>query len=189
MAKRKKNKVAEVVTYIILLLLLFALLGGVLYLTRGATQNFKTFSIKIGERYILRDEDNLLIPSGEQFVVNSASDYSVAVYAYAEYDDFKFQLDGKTVLWSDFAEVDFLTLSDSGLRINKQADGFTLDYVSLSSIVSTEKQVEISSEVLTSHVDRLRLVVTSNGSEISIRFRLFHDVGTVELSPNGNIVF
>lgn len=188
MAKRKKFRVSAVIIDVIFLLLIIALLGGVLYLTRGATQNFKTFSLKIGDKYILRDESNVLLKSGDKIVVNSPSDYSVSVYAYTEYDDFEFMFEGEKVLWSAYEEVDFLAVTDSGLKINKQSDSFFLTYDSFRNIVNSEKYVEVAAEILSKQFDRFRLVVTSNGSEISVTFRV-SCVGSIEFSPDGDIVF
>lgn len=188
MAKQSINRAAKAVTYIIILLLLIGLIGGIAYLTRGCTENIKTFSLKIGDNYILRDESNIALKSGTKITVNSSEDYSVSVYAYADYNDFEFKYSGNTVSWSDFKDVDFLTLSDSSLKIDKQSDGFTLTYNLFADIISMEKNIEISDEMLSSQFDRFRLVVTSNGSEISVCFRLSYDIGKVVLSPDSIIL-
>lgn len=189
MAKQRFNKSAKIVSWIIIALVLIALIVGIVYLTHGGKADIKTFSMKVGNKLVLRDESNIALHNGEKFTVRSSSDYSVAVYAYTEYNDFEFEVDGEVKKWSDYSEVDFLTLPDSSLKADKQTDGFTLSFKSLASIISTEKSVVISDEVKGSEFDRFCLAVTSNGSTISICFHLSFKPANIELLPDDNIMF
>lgn len=188
MAKQGLKKASKIVAAVIVLIVLIALIVGIMYVTRFGKENFKTFILKIDNRYVLRNENNITLYGGEKFTIKSTSDYSVSIYAYSEYEDFEFEYDGKVVKWSDFSEVDFLTRAESGLKIDKQADGFIFEHTPFEKVISTEKSVEIPEAVKQREFDRLRMIITSNGSEISISFRISVEPAGAKITPD-KIIF
>lgn len=174
------KKLSRTIFYVFIALVLLALIGGIVYLTRGGKDNIKTFSMRVGDKYILRDEHNVTIASGEKITVNSSTDYSVAVYAYTEYDDFELIVDGESKHWSDYAETDFLSIENGGLTIEKRSGEFLLFYQDFKSILGKDKTVEIVGKTAS---DILRLEVVSNDSTINVSFSLTFDY-TITVSPD-----
>lgn len=167
MSRQKSSKFYSVVSAVVVLLLVLALIGGVMYLTNGGKDDIKTFSVQIGERLIMRDESGITLASGETISVNSSSDYTVSVYAYAEQCDFSFLYGEERMKWSDCTTKDFLNAADSGLSMKQNGNSFVLSFESLQKIISSVHDVVFLQSV---SGDIFRMSITSAGSTIDIYF-------------------
>lgn len=178
MAKKQNRSIGHTVSLILLVFLLIGVLGAVIYLTRGCSEELKSFALKIENRYIFRDESNFLIENDDEIMVFSQHDYRVCVYAYADECDFTFTVDDTPMRWSDYSNLELLTYHTSGLSLTVTDDGFRFNFESLQKIISNVGDVVISSPV---HGDIFRMDVTSNGCTISVTFSINVNSGIDEI--------
>lgn len=115
MSSTKKNKVAKVASYVVVVLLLAAVCGAIAYFTNGFTSDFKTFYVESNgssylantTNYVLSQEDENRFDVKYTFgaINKEISGYTVKIVpSVANDNDFDFTVDGE--VYSFGAEID-----------------------------------------------------------------------------------
>lgn len=178
------KKAIKVITYILVILLAVGLIGGIVYLTDGGKSNVKTFYIKHNGTAIMRDESHVTLRSGDKFEIVSNSDYTVAIYGYADYNDFDLTVGDKARKWSDYSKIDFI--ATGGIAINKTSDYFILTYGEFSELFGDETTEVADTSIFT--FDMFKVVITSGNCSIRLTCSLFPPYAPEEIEFDKSVI-
>ena len=138
MARHKKNKISNALSYILVVLLIVGVCGFVVFFTNGLTEDFKEFFLIINDKPVLSDISGVNIAYNEPLSVQvrytfdgikeKLSGYKVTITANPD-TDYSFTVDGKEVKLSD-CDVDFLqafeiTYNEKDFRVRPKGYNLT----------------------------------------------------------------
>ncbi len=106
MARRKKNKLSNALSYVLVVLLIVGVCGFVVFFTNGLTEDFKEFFLIINDKPVLSDISGVNIAYNEPLSIQvrytfdgikkDLSGYKVTITANPD-TDYSFTVDGKEV--------------------------------------------------------------------------------------------
>lgn len=195
----QKNKrtgaVFSGISYILIVLLILAVVGFIVYFTNGLTTDFQSFYLKYGDTVVKQNINGLMLPQNEElrFEVRSSLgkniDYTVRVESNADEDNsFHYYADG--IPQRFVSKQDFTSAFD----IVCAEDSFILQWDNnMQNILQTVHPNQTLTEVPDIQLDEKNyfvLIVKAANMELRISFHGYngHIVQDIELSP-GEIIF
>lgn len=193
MAKTTMKKTTSIISWIVLLLCLVLVIGGVVYFTNGFTSDFTTFYVKVEEDTIMANGGGYTISPAEPMTVDvkytfdkiskQNTGYSVKIVPNTNSDnDFDFTLGGDAYAFG--AETDLT----KGFDIVKEETSFTISPKgSIKGILSSVYEgyeVGVDTTQIDFEQDLFKVIVTSyNGkASVSVAFKIIDcDVSDIML--------
>lgn len=190
--KAQRQKTARTVAIVLLIVLLLAILGfagfGIAYLvTDGFGGKVPTAVIMIDDEVYSESTDGLTIYPGEEVRVQRLTgdaEYTMKIEGNASENNFAFTLGAEPYTWRDMDGEDMT----AGFTIAKTGTGFTIDYESLPSIITTARGVEAVIEDVNLNGDLFTLVITVSEWEYRFGFGIGLPVSEIMLDSDQIII-
>ena len=190
--KAQRQKTARTVAIALLIVLLLAILGfagfGIAYLvTDGFGGKVATAVIMIDDEVYSESTDGLTIYPGEEVRVQRLTgdaEYTMKIEGNASENNFAFTLGAEPYTWRDMDGEDMT----AGFTIAKTGTGFTIDYESLPSIITTARGVEAVIEDVNLDGDLFTLVITVSEREYRFGFGIGLPVSEIMLDSDQIII-
>ncbi len=197
MARHKKNKISNALSYILVVLLIVGVCGFVVFFTNGLTEDFKEFFLIINDKPVLSDISGVNIAYNEPLSVQvrytfdgikeKLSGYKVTITANPD-TDYSFTVDGKEVKLSD-CDVDFLqafeiTYNEKDFRVRPKGYNLT----DLLQICYPGKNVVADNTKQKTDLFVLTVYSYNDKAAIKIWFSVYEHIHKITLDK-GEIVF
>ena len=183
-ARRKGSKIADVLIYVGIVLVIIAVGGFFAFFTNGFTGDFKTFYVSMGDENILTNTGGYVLSWDSPLTIDvkytfgalskEVSGYDIKIVPNAD-NDFAFIVDGEVY---SFSAIEDCT---KAFEIAREETSFTIYYTSMQDVLDKiyeDSEVKMNKKDIDFEKDQFTVIVTSyNGeSSICIGFRLADSV-------------
>lgn len=177
-----------VLTFLVVLLVLFGVVGVVVYFTRDNTDtppSSSGFEVTYEGNGVASGSSLGLMDGESAFEVDGTPSYEVHIYVYcAAGQELEFSMGGEPILWSDCDGTDVT----SGFTITPVQGGFTLKHYGFNDIMSRVYgglDVEL---IELSEGDIFRMEITSQDGTCELYFTVDSEVIGIELPEDNYII-
>lgn len=180
-SKKKQNKIMTVIYIVAVILLLVALVGIIVALSRSDKPPSEdgTLSVSIDGNAVQSGTSAGITPNDTEITVEGVSEFSITVYAYSSADnDFKFTVGGEEYSWSGINNRNMT----KGFTFEQTENGVKISYGGVEQIISAVQggaEVTVLQDI--PDKDIFRLTVSAGDAYSDIYFTLGAKVSGVVL--------
>ena len=173
-AKRRGSKIADVIIYIAIVMVVIAIGGFFAFFTNGFTSDFKTFYVSMGDENIVSNTGGYVLDWDSPLTIDVKYTFGALSKEVSGYDiqivpnqdnDFTFTVDGEPYSFSAIGDC------AKAFDIVKDETQFTINYITMQELLDKmyeDSEVKIDKKLIDFEKDQFTLIVTSYNGETSI---------------------
>ena len=173
-AKRRGSKIADVIIYIAIVMVVIAVGGFFAFFTNGFTSDFKTFYVSMGDENIVSNTGGYVLDWDSPLTIDVKYTFGALSKEVSGYDiqivpnqdnDFAFTVDDEPYSFSAIGDC------AKAFDIEKGETQFTINYITMQELLDKmyeDSEVKIDKKDIDFEKDQFTLIVTSYNGETSI---------------------
>ena len=173
-AKRRGSKIADVIIYIAIVMVVIAIGGFFAFFTNGFTSDFKTFFVSMGDENIVSNTGGYVLDWDSPLTIDVKYTFGALSKEVSGYDiqivpnqdnDFAFTVDDEPYSFSAIGDC------AKAFDIEKGETQFTINYITMQEILDKmyeDSEVKINKKDIDFEKDQFTLIVISYNGETSI---------------------
>ena len=173
-AKRRGSKIADVIIYIAIVMVVIAIGGFFAFFTNGFTSDFKTFYVSMGDENIVSNTGGYVLDWDSPLTIDVKYTFGALSKEVSGYDiqivpnednDFAFLVDDEPYSFSAIGDC------TKAFEIARDETSFTIYYTSMQDVLDKmyeDSEVKIDKKLIDFEKDQFTLIVTSYNGETSI---------------------
>ena len=173
-AKRRGSKIADVIIYIAIVMVVIAIGGFFAFFTNGFTSDFKTFYVSMGDENIVSNTGGYVLDWDSPLTIDVKYTFGALSKEVSGYDiqivpnqdnDFAFTVDDEPYSFSAIGDC------AKAFDIEKGETQFTINYITMQEVLDKmyeDSEVKIDKKLIDFEKDQFTLIVTSYNGETSI---------------------